>query len=350
MPKNHAAFLRHITIDRCLRNTGKQFTIFDLIEECGKVLDEAIGKKSLPGRRTIDDDIKKMRNGSFGYEAPIVNLNFDGPVFRNGKKVTSYYRYSDPEFSIFNYALPEADLKRLRDSWFLLKQFKEFKFLSDVESVFSKLDAKIKSLSGKDLIGFQKVPGATGHKWIEKAYDAIRSKKVIRFDYQPFDQKTATPYSNISPYYLKEFHDRWYFFGFNPYSKVPTKVEIYGLDRISNLELMHADFVENETFDPIDFFKNIHGITNEAHLQPEKIILSFHPIRGKYVLTKPIHPSQKVIENNVDRIRIELFLKVNKELLQEVLSFGNHVKVETPSSFVKLVKKNIEDSLKQYSE
>lgn len=349
MPKNLAALLRHKTIDKCLRNTGRRYSIYDLMYECGEAL-KSIDIYIEPAKRTIDEDINKMKNGLLGYEAPIENIRLPEPEYINGQKVTSYYRYSDPNFSIYNYTLPEEDLNRLRDSWFVLKQFKEFKFLSDVESIFSKLDAKIKSLSEKDLIGFQKVPGATGHRWIEPIYEAIKHKKVLRFEYAPFHKNEVLHCTSISPYYLKEFHDRWYFFGWNTFSKRASKIEPFGLDRITNLELMNADYKENETFDPTTYFEHIHGITNEESVQPQKIVLSFHHVRAKYVLTKPIHPSQKVIETNDQEIVIELFLKVNKELLQEVLRFGNHVKVISPVAFVKQVKKNIEDNLNQYSE
>jgi hypothetical protein len=52
--------------------------------------------------------------------------------------------------------------------------------------------------------------------------------------------------------------------------------------------------------------------------------------RFKYVVTKPIHHSQKIL--NEAEHTVSLNVKVNKELVSQILSFGSDVTVISPES------------------
>ena len=43
MPRNKNALLRYRTIDRCLRNTGRRWTLQDLVDACSDALYEYEG-------------------------------------------------------------------------------------------------------------------------------------------------------------------------------------------------------------------------------------------------------------------------------------------------------------------
>ena len=47
MPRNKNALLRYRTIDRCLRNTGRRWTLQDLVDACSDALYEYEGKQDL---------------------------------------------------------------------------------------------------------------------------------------------------------------------------------------------------------------------------------------------------------------------------------------------------------------
>ena len=109
MASNKNALIRYKTIDKCLRNKYKQYTLEDLIQECSEAFFEFEGKESYISKRTIQLDIQNMRSERFGYEAPIEVYN---------KK---YYRYSDPEYSIYNIAVNDNDLKAMNNAIQILK-------------------------------------------------------------------------------------------------------------------------------------------------------------------------------------------------------------------------------------
>lgn len=90
MPDNRNALIRYRTLDNCLRNRYRQWTLEDLMEACSEALYKYEGIDKGVSRRTVQMDLQMMRSDKLGYNAPIVVID---------KK---YYMYEDPEYSITN--------------------------------------------------------------------------------------------------------------------------------------------------------------------------------------------------------------------------------------------------------
>lgn len=97
MPANKNALIRYKTIDRCLRNRYRRWTIADLTEACSDVLYEMEGITKGVSLRTVQGDLQIMRSDKLGYNAPIEVYD----------KV--YYRYADPDYSINEMPLSDED-------------------------------------------------------------------------------------------------------------------------------------------------------------------------------------------------------------------------------------------------
>jgi hypothetical protein len=97
MPANLNALIRYRTIDKCLSNPYRKWTIEDLMEACSKALEESRGIYTGISERTIREDIRVMRSDMLGFNAPIVQ--------KDGN-----YSYEDRDYSIFNVSIREADL------------------------------------------------------------------------------------------------------------------------------------------------------------------------------------------------------------------------------------------------
>ncbi len=93
MPANKHALIRYKTIDRCLRNRYRKWTLEDLIEACSKALKEAEGISKGISMRTVQGDIQMMRSNRLGYNAPIEVYDL------------KYYRYADDSYSIMDASL-----------------------------------------------------------------------------------------------------------------------------------------------------------------------------------------------------------------------------------------------------
>lgn len=97
MPANKNALIRYNTIDKCLRNRYRRWTIDDLVDACSDALYEMEGIAKGVSMRTVQGDIQLMRSDKLGYNAPI-------EVYDN-----KYYRYADPDYSIRENRLSEED-------------------------------------------------------------------------------------------------------------------------------------------------------------------------------------------------------------------------------------------------
>ena len=95
MPANKNALIRYNTIDRCLRDRYRRWTIEDLVDACSDALYEMEGIAKGVSLRTVQGDIQIMRSDKLGYNAPI-------EVYDN-----KYYRYADPDYTIREYPLSE---------------------------------------------------------------------------------------------------------------------------------------------------------------------------------------------------------------------------------------------------
>lgn len=113
MPANKNALIRYRTIDRCLRNRYRRWTLEDLVEACSDALYDMEGITKGVSTRTVQADIQIMRSDKLGYYAPI-------EVYDN-----KYYRYSDPEYSISNTPITTDDYDLVVKAIEVIKEYKE---------------------------------------------------------------------------------------------------------------------------------------------------------------------------------------------------------------------------------
>jgi hypothetical protein len=97
MPANLNALIRYRTIDKCLSNPYRKWTIPELAEVCALALKEHRGIYSGISERTIREDIRVMRSDILGFNAPIVQSG-------------GHYSYEDRNYSIFNVSIQDGDL------------------------------------------------------------------------------------------------------------------------------------------------------------------------------------------------------------------------------------------------
>jgi hypothetical protein len=102
MPANKNALIRYKTIDRCLRNRYRRWTIEDLVDACSDALYDMEGIRKGVSLRTVQGDIQMMRSDKLGYNAPIEVYD------------QRYYRYADPQYSITDMPLSEDDFMLIK--------------------------------------------------------------------------------------------------------------------------------------------------------------------------------------------------------------------------------------------
>lgn len=108
---NKNALLRYKTIDRCLRNRFRRWTLDDLVEACSEALYENEGITKGVSVRTIQADIQVMRSDRLGYNAPI-------EVYDN-----KYYRYAERDYAISDTSLDEEDIQLINKAVSMMEQY-----------------------------------------------------------------------------------------------------------------------------------------------------------------------------------------------------------------------------------
>lgn len=336
MPANRNALIRYKTIDTCLRNKYRQWTLEDLIDACSDALYEYEGIDKGISKRTVQMDIQMMRSEKLGYNAPIV-------VYDN-----KYYKYEDDNYSITNTPLSEQDLKTMSEAVEVLRQFKGFSYFSEMSDIVSRLEDHVTSAKQKTIpvIDFEKNENLKGLNFLDIVYNAIINKQVLLINYRSFkarDSKVMTFY----PYLLKEYRNRWFVFGNNK-----NTLNNLALDRIISIEVdSKIKFIENKDFDPTTFFDDVVGVTKNIGMKPIQIQFWASGLHAPYIKTKPIHKSQQVIQENKDRTMIfELNVIMNFELERVLLGFGDGIKILSPRSLVNRMQKQYKQALALYAD
>lgn len=136
-------------------------------------------------------------------------------------------------------------------------------------------------------------------------YKSFKSKEESKFHFHPF--------------ILKEFNNRWFLIGKTKASQPITNL---ALDRIIAIDYdFNIPYLE-EHFDADTYYKDIIGVTVNSGLQPRRIELWIDAINAPYVLTKPLHSSQRLIRKNEDKsIIVHLFISPNYEMERLLLGF-----------------------------
>jgi len=155
---------------------------------------------------------------------------------------------------------------------------------------------------------------------------AIKNHLRITFVYRKFKDELATNRS-YEPCALKEFKNRWYVVGKDVND---DNIKIFGLDRISRLEITKRTFSNND-FDVQKYFEHCFGIIVPKDIaEPKKVVLSINPLKWKFIQSLPLHESQKLIFESKKEVQISLVLYITHDLIMELLSHGNQIKVLQP--------------------
>lgn len=336
MPANKNALIRYKTIDNCLRNKYRRWTINDLVDACSDALYDMEGITKGVSLRTIQADLQIMRSDKLGYNAPIEV--YDG----------KYYRYADPEYSIFDMPLSENDYEVMKEAVEMLKQLEDFDHFSEMADVVGRLQDKlsISQSNRKPIIHFDSVPNLKGLKLLNPLYNYIASKQPLRIMYQSFNAKEPSEYI-LYPYLLKEYRNRWFLFGSGKKDLVLYNL---ALDRIVSVEPLDIPFKDNPEFDSEHFFDDVIGVSKNIHNTPRTIKFWASEEQSKYIKTKPLHHSQRLIKQNEDGSCIfKISVVINFELYSVLMSYGPGVRVIYPRQAVSYMRDKTQEMANLYT-
>ena len=303
------------------------------MEECNKAIYEFTGSLDGVKKRTIFSDISYMESPQ-GWNAPIKRVY-------EGKRC--YYVYEEENFSINKKDLSEAELETIDEALVMLNRFKGVEGFDWVDEFVTNFEDKLGRKKNEiPVIGYQKNPYLRGIENLSNIYHYIVNRQVLKITYEHFVKGKMVHV--VHPYYLKEYNNRWFLFGITE-QKRDSLISL-PLDRMINIEPTHIDYIPNNNFNFEEYFEDVVGVSVPKIGTPDIVVLRFEKSRFPYVETKPLHPSQRIIDKDGCIVQIEVHQ--NSELDSLIFSFGDQVEVLAPDSLRNKFKARIDKLSEKY--
>lgn len=190
-------------------------------------------------------------------------------------------------------------------------------------------------------IDVEEVPSA--REFLAPVAEALRQNEKLVFTYAGFNRSRAEKGIVFHPYFMKRYKQRWYMVGLREKS---GDIRTYALDRVRELRLLSEPFEMPADLSPDAIFGNIIGVTtSKAPVRTVKIMAT--TTQAKYLRALPLHPSQSE-ELHDDYSIFTYQLKLNYELVHELLGYGDSVKVLSPPELRAMVTTQLTDTLALY--
>ncbi len=327
MATNKHAVIRYQALDKCFSNFGCKFYIDDLIEACSRAIYDFTGIENGVRRRQIFDDIKFMESEE-GYSIPLA---------RHKDGLKTYYRYEDKHFSINQQPLSPAEEEQLRNTMIMLSRFRGLPQFDWIYEVQARFEDKIQRRDGNNsVVYFEQNPYLRGLEHFSGLFSAAVARQPIKLAYHPAFGE-AKSYV-VHPYALKQHVSRWYLLCLSIREGEENQILTLAIDRIDSFEPLHIPFIPNTEIDFEDYFDDAIGVTVGEERKPENITLKVDRMRYNFIVTKPLHHSQKVINSSDTHITIELKVVYNYELETTLLEFADTVEVIAPQHLRERIK------------
>ena len=317
MATNKNAQLRYKILDESFSNFGVKYSYEDLLKRLNEVLDEYGYKVNL---RQLQYDIQYMKS-YYGIEL-IEGKKIDDFTKRNKKT----FRYPNKEMSIYVKPITEVEKDQLKECLYTLNRIKGLPQLEWVQDMIMKIDSSFNFNENKDsVIGFDENIDLHNKNFISDLYYKIINTRPISILYNTgFENEDKLI---CHPYFLKQYNNRWFLLG--KCIEHDIQISVLPLDRIIEFEEINIEFIKTD-IDFIEYFDDLIGVSVQEKTS-EIVKLRVSDKQLNYIKTKPIHNSQKYEFDSVGNKLVVLNLKINFELENHILQYGETVQVIEPT-------------------
>jgi predicted DNA-binding transcriptional regulator YafY len=330
MANSKHAHVRYNILDYCFRN--KSFSFNDLLSYVNDKIAELYPGEGI-STRTLREDIKVFRNKDKGFDAPLPeNIRI--------------LRYTNPDFSIAQKPLLDYEQELIDASQQLLERFENHpKYNKLAEALIKFQDGEDELSDTSKILFYDTNEEYKGIKHLKPLYLAIKKKQALQITFKGFQDETATNLI-FHPHILKQYNNRWFVFGLNKTNEI-REWSIPLDERLINFEVLEdTTYIESEV-DWETFFRTMVGVVRPKDAEIVKVVLRFYNGRENYFKTKPFQPDFEEFfeDDKQDQVWFETI--INKELVQQLLSFGHDVEIIEPKSLKKELKEHV-DSMRKY--
>lgn len=335
---NQEMMFRIRVIDNCLRKASQQWTRETLADACNDQAWEHLDLERNYTIVTISRDLKRMKaEPPAGFGAPI---EWDTAL--------KTYRYTDASYVLDRLPLYQEDINLLEEALGLIQSAPYFELDEGLATLADRIAERLKlkrTPAELPAVVFSHSQKVEGQQWTPLLYEAVIKKHCAVLTYQPFEELATRQI--ISPYLLREYNRRWFLIA---YSHQHQKIRTYALDRIQHAEqYLLEPFYRQPGFNPKRYFDPVIGVSIPEDRQLEDVRIRVTPLRAKYLTTKPIHHSQKLVEQTDTHSIISIRVIPNIELERYLLSMGEEAVVQQPIWLRRQIAKRLELAANHYS-
>ena len=332
MPVDKQVNIRYEVLNKCFRDLYNEYTIDDLVEECNEALERHFDKTKTVSKRTVQDDIARLQESPY-------SIRLD-EKFKRGRQ--RLYRYIDTSYSLPQIRMNDKERNKILDAINVLKLFAGEPMYDWARVLLKQVESEALDYASSSFVSFQNNPDLKGIQLFGDLLHCITTQRTLKITYTPFGKSTFT--ANVYPYHLKQYNDRWFLIaqaiGYDRFGH-------YALDRIDSFEEVAIPYKESDV-DFNEYFKDVIGVTVPDNCEPENVILRVNNSRYHYIDTKPLHSSQDIIEEGDEATIISITVKINKELISLLLSYGEDLEVLAPASLRDEIAAKINSSASHY--
>lgn len=142
-----------------------------------------------------------------------------------------------------------------------------------------------------------------------------------------------------------EYRNRWYLDGFD---LDRNGERTFGLDRIINLTPTPQLIQSHRRIDYRAARRQVIGVTAPPGSPIERVVLRFRRPEAEYVLSLPLHNSQRTLAETPTHVDVELQVALNHELEREILAYGAEIQVLEPIILRTSIARQYRNALNQY--
>ena len=333
MPVDKQVQLRYEVLNKCFRDLYRDYTIDDLVDACNKAMLREFDMEDGVSKRTVQNDIANL-------QMPPYNIRLDENL-KNGRK--RIYRYYDTNFTLPQFRMNDSDRNKIQAAVNVLENYGGEPLFDWARTLLMQIESGLFGSDSSSVVSFQSNPDYTGLPHFGDLLQAIIRKRVLKLRYKPFGKDSYE--DRVYPYFLKQFNNRWFLIA---QAVGYETLGHYALDRIVSFKEIDMPYVESEV-DFSEYFDDVIGVTVPNNSEPEDVILRVSNNRFNYIETKPLHLTQRAIVEDKDYTRITINVKINKELIALILSYGSDIEVLAPASLRAEITKKIRAMSDKYS-
>jgi predicted DNA-binding transcriptional regulator YafY len=224
---------------------------------------------------------------------------------------------------------------------------------SDIKSAFEKLESHFKREDLASLPAFKRkfyfVPEAlkdysSSSEIVDDIITALMKDQKLELIYRSIGKKTQKKHI-VHPYTILIYKQGIYLIGFvETYGEIRT----FAIERIIDTRWLRGkSFEYPDDYTPDAFTEGTFGIISGDSLE---VRLSFAPEVEAYITERIWHPSQKFARGEDGRLLMTMEVRGDTELKNWLLSFGQKVKILSPTSLSRELREAYTKALAQYTE